>query len=86
VLAYPSSIDLSSRTLCCPTRQLVVRRRAIGARWRRLPTGRQALLTPAHLLRGDTYAQLAAEFGIEVGVGVGVATVYRYTRVLSVDG
>jgi hypothetical protein len=34
--------------------------------------GRQALLALAHLRCGDTYARLAAGFG----VGVGVATVY----------
>lgn len=35
---------------------------------------RQALLVLAHLRRGDTYAQLAAGFGI------GIATIYRYIR------
>lgn len=35
---------------------------------------RQALLALAHLRCGDTYAQLAAGFGI------GIATVFRYIR------
>lgn len=35
---------------------------------------RQTLLALAHLRCGDTYAQLAAGFGI------GIATVYRYIR------
>lgn len=35
---------------------------------------RQAVLALAHLRCGDTYAQLAAGFGI------GIATVYRYIR------
>lgn len=48
-------------------------RREIWTRWRRLPTARQALLALAHL-RGDTYARLAAGFGI------GIATVYRSIR------
>ncbi|MFD9824190.1 transposase family protein [Streptomyces violascens] len=74
MLVYPSSIDLSSRTLRYLSRQLAVRQREIGTRWRRLPTGRQALLALAHLRCGDTYAQLAAGFGI------GIATVYRYIR------
>lgn len=74
VLVYPSSIDLSSRSLQHLTEQLAVRRREVGTRWRRLPAGRQALLALAHLRCGDTYAQLAAGFGI------GVATVYRYIR------
>jgi hypothetical protein len=47
-------------------------RRVIGSRWRRLSAGRQALLTLAHLRVGNTYAQLAA------GFGVGTTTAYRY--------
>jgi hypothetical protein len=74
VLVYPSSIDLSSRTLRYLAEQLRVRRQEIGTRWRRLPVGRQALLALAHLRCGDTYTQLAAGFRI------GVATVYRYIR------
>ncbi|MFF2964115.1 transposase family protein [Streptomyces sp. NPDC057963] len=71
MLVCPSSIDLSSRTLRCLTERLAVRRGEIGTRWRRLTAGRQALLALAHLRCGDTYAQLAAGFGI------GIATVYR---------
>lgn len=74
MLVYPSSIDLSSRTLCYLSAQLHARRREVGTRWRRLPTGRQALLALAHLRCGDAYAQLAAGFRI------GIATVYRYIR------
>ncbi|SNX88730.1 DDE superfamily endonuclease [Streptomyces sp. TLI_55] len=74
MLVYPSSIDLSSRTLRFLTGQLTARRREIGTRWRRLPAARQALLALAHLRCGDTYAQLAAGFGI------GIATAFRYIR------
>jgi hypothetical protein len=74
MLVYPSSIDLSSRTLRFLTGQLTVGRQEIGTRWRRLPAARQALLALAHLRCGDTYAQLAAGFSI------GIATVYRYIR------
>ncbi|MBT2398744.1 transposase family protein [Streptomyces sp. ISL-100] len=74
MLVYPSSIDLSSRTLQHLAGRLRARHRQIGTRWRRLPVGRQALLALAHLRCGDTYAQLAAGFRI------GVATAYRYIR------
>lgn len=74
MLVYPSSIDLSSRTLRYLTGRLAVRRGEIGTRWRRLTAGRQALPALAHLRCGDTYVQLAARFGI------GIATAYRYIR------
>ncbi|MFK0100172.1 transposase family protein [Streptomyces sp. NPDC091040] len=74
MLVYPSSIDLSSRTLHYLSARLHARRREVGTRWRRLPAGRQALLALAHLRCGDTYAQLAAGFRISI------ATVYRYIR------
>lgn len=74
VLVYPSSIDLSSKTLRHPAGQLAVRRRETGTRWRRLPKPWQALLALAYLRCGDTYARLVAGFGI------GIATVYRYVH------
>ncbi|MGW2083149.1 transposase family protein [Streptomyces sp. NPDC001939] len=74
MLVYPSAIDLSTAHLRHLSRELAARRREIGSRWRRLTPRRQALLALAHLRCGDTYAQLAA------GFGVGIATVYRYVR------
>lgn len=71
MFVYPSSISLSTRSLRFLAGQLTARRRDIGTRWRRLPVARQALLALAHLRCGDTYAQLAAGFGI------GIVTVYR---------
>lgn len=65
---------MSSRTLQYLSARLHARRREIGARWRRLPAGRQALLALAHLRCGGTCAQLAAGFRI------GIATVYRCIR------
>lgn len=72
MLSYPSAIDLSSSTLQFLATRLRRHRAAIGSRWRKLPPERQALLVLAHLRNGDTYARLAA------GFGVGVATAYRY--------
>lgn len=43
-------------------------------RWRRLSPARQALLVLAHLRCGDTYARLAAGFGVRL------ATVSRYVH------
>jgi transposase len=48
------------------------RRSQVGTRWRRLSAGQQALLVVAHLRKGETYADLAAGFGI------GTTTVFRY--------
>ncbi|MGW0881556.1 helix-turn-helix domain-containing protein, partial [Streptomyces sp. NPDC002671] len=71
MLVYPSGVDVSSSALRFLAQRLRERRRLIGTRWRRLSAGRQALLTLAHLRNGQTYAQLAAGFGI------GTTTVYR---------
>lgn len=74
MLAYLSAVDRSSSHLRLLTGQLAERRRQVGTRWRRLPPNRQALLVLARLRCGDTYARLAASFGI------GVATAYPYIR------
>src|ERR1700746_75378 len=47
-------------------------RRQIASPWRRLGPGRQALLVLAYLRKGETFAELAA------GFGVGTATAWRY--------
>jgi len=74
LLTYVASIPLSTRTLVYLSDLLRARRNQVGSRWRRLDAGRQALLVLAHLRNGDTYSRLAA------GLGIGVATVYRYIR------
>jgi hypothetical protein len=49
-------------------------RRQIGSYWRKCNPGQQALLILAHLRKGETFAGLAA------GFGVGTATAWRYVR------
>jgi hypothetical protein len=74
VLSYPAAIPLSTASLTHLSQLLRHHRAERGIRWRRLDPGRQALLVLAHLRNGDTYARLAAGFGI------GTATVFRYIR------
>jgi hypothetical protein len=64
MLVYPAGVDLSTSALRFLARELTARRLAQGTRWRRPATGRQALLVPAHLRCGPTYAQLAAGIGV----------------------
>ena len=48
--------------------------KSIGSRWRKLNPGQQALLVLAYLRKGETFAELAA------GFGVGTATAWRYVN------
>lgn len=72
--SYPAGITVSNRALITVSDALRHRRRLLGTRWRRLSTGRQALLVLAYLRKGETYADLAAGFAI------GTTTVFRYLR------
>ncbi|AQY20596.1 hypothetical protein T261_08135 [Streptomyces lydicus] len=72
MLVYSSGLNVSSSVLRFLSARPREHRRALGTRWRRLNTGRQALLTLAHLRNGHPYAHLAA------GFGVGTTTVWRY--------
>jgi hypothetical protein len=65
---------LSSRSLHELAALLRAEHRALGGRWRRLTADQQALLALAHLRNGDTFARLAAGFGI------GLATAWRYVQ------
>ncbi len=74
MLSYPAAIPLSTRTLNRLAELIRHERGLHRCRWRRLGPGRQALLVLAHLRNGDTYARLAA------GFGVGTTTAWRYVQ------
>ena len=54
----------------------IIRRRqiSIGSPWRKLNPGQQALLVLVYLRKGDTFAEVAA------GFGVGTSTAWRYVN------
>src|SRR5260370_7015643 len=72
VLFYPAALPLSAQTLTYVAGVIRAHRKQIGSCWRKLNPGRQALLVLAYLRKGDTFAELAAGFGI------GTATAWRY--------
>ena len=72
MLLYPAALPLSSRTLNYTAGVIRRYRREIGSCWRKLNPGRQALLVLAYLRKGETFADLAA------GFGVSTATAWRY--------
>ncbi len=74
MLSYPSGMTVSNRALIMLADLLRAHRAQLRTRWRRLDAGQQALLTVAHLRKGETYADLACGFAI------GTSTVYRYLR------
>ena len=74
MLVYPSAMTVSTKALTFVSQALRVHRIQRGTRWRLLSSGRQALMVLAHLRKGETYRDLAADFG------VGVTTAYRNLR------
>ena len=72
MLFYPAALPLSRQTLDYTAGIIRRYRRQIGSCWRKLNPGRQALLVLAYLRKGETFAELAAGFGI------GTATAWRY--------
>jgi hypothetical protein len=67
-----AALPLSRKTLAFVAGLIRRHRRAIGSRWRKLSPGQEALLVLAYLRKGETFAELAAGFGI------GRATAWRY--------
>jgi len=74
MLFYRAALPLSSRTLAFVAGLIRRHRTWIGSLWRKLNPGQQALLVLVHLRKGDTFAELAA------GFGVGTATAWRYVN------
>ncbi len=72
MLFYRAALPLSRATLLYAAGVIRRHRRQIGSCWRKLNPGQQALLVLAHLRKGETFAELAA------GFGVSTATAWRY--------
>src|SRR5437764_1655063 len=72
VLFYPAALPLSRPTLTYLAGIIRRHRAQIGSPWRKLSPARQALLVLAYLRKGETFADLAA------GFGVGRTTAWRY--------
>ena len=72
MLSYPAALPLSSRTVAFTAGVIRRHRARIGSPWRKLDPTEQALLVLAYLRKGETFADLAAGFGI------GTATAWRY--------
>ena len=74
MLFYRAALPLSSRTLTYVSGIIRRHRSAAGSRWRKLNPGKQALLVLVYLRKGETFAELAA------GFGVGTTTAWRYVN------
>ena len=74
MLFYRAALPLSRQSLNFVSGVIRRHRKSIGSLWRKLNPGRQALLVLAYLRKGETFAELAA------GFGVGVATAWRYVE------
>jgi hypothetical protein len=72
MLFYRAALPLSAQTLSYTAGVIRRHRSQIGSAWRKLNPGQQALLVLAYLRNGETFAGLAAGFGI------GTATAWRY--------
>jgi hypothetical protein len=74
MLFYRAALPLSRKTLNYTAGIIRRHMKAIGSRWRKLNPGQQALLVLAYLRKGETFADLAA------GFGVGTTTAWRYVN------
>jgi non-ribosomal peptide synthetase component F len=72
MLFYRAALPLSSQTLTYTAGVIRRHRKQIASPWRKLSPGQQALLALAYLRKGETFAELAA------GFGVSTTTAWRY--------
>jgi Helix-turn-helix of DDE superfamily endonuclease len=63
-LFHRAALPLSRKTLTFVARLIRRHRARIGSLWRKLNPRQQALLVLIHLRKGETFAGLAARFGI----------------------
>ncbi|MBO3750925.1 transposase family protein [Streptosporangiaceae bacterium NEAU-GS5] len=74
MLFYRAAVDLSRSTLNYVASVIRRHRKAIGSAWRRLNPGEQALLVLVYLRKGETFAEIAARFGVSA------TTAWRYVE------
>lgn len=74
MLFYRAALPLSRKTLTFTAGIIRRHRRSIGSAWRKLNPGQQALLVLVYLRKGETFAELAAGFGVRT------ATAWRYIQ------
>ena len=74
MLFYRAALPLSRQTLTFVSGIIRRHRSSIGSLWRKLNPGQQALLVLVYLRKGETFAELAA------GFGVGTSTAWRYVE------
>ena len=74
MLFYRAALPLSCKTLTFVSGIIRRHRASIGSPWRKLNPGRQALLVLVYLRKGETFA------GVAAGFGIGTATAWRYVN------
>ncbi len=72
MLFYRAALPLSRPTLTFVAGIIRRHRASIGSSWWKLDPGQQALLVLAYLREGETFAELAAGFGIGTATAVEV--------------
>src|SRR5271166_6409796 len=74
MLFYRAALPLSRKTLTFVSGIIRRHQISIGSPWRKLNSGQQALLVLVYLRKGETFAEVAA------GFGVGTSTAWRYVN------